>query len=119
MNDSLNLIEKLAGHENEEQMILVTGGSQEVKAIRAAKNDLEQRGYKLGNVYVRYMMKKYKLEEEEIADWIIKDLESGERREQAKRCEQQAAGCKGPAVILWNRGRLLFCNQVIKKCVLF
>lgn len=27
MNDSLNLIEKLAGHENEEHMILVTGGS--------------------------------------------------------------------------------------------
>ena len=66
-------------------MILVTGGRRELKAIRAAETDMEKRGYSIGNIYIRYILDKYKVKEEEAVEWILDDLETGQAKDDAKK----------------------------------
>ena len=57
-------------------MILITGGSRELKAARAAVSDLDERGYHILNLYTRYVMEKNKITPEEAVEWILKDIET-------------------------------------------
>ena len=59
-------------------MIMVTGGQRELAAIRSAQDDMEKRGYHVAHIYIRYILEKYKLREENAVQWIMTDMETGQ-----------------------------------------
>lgn len=75
-----HIIWRMIADKKREHMIFVTGGSREFQAIRTAREDLEQRGYRVGSIYIRYLFEKYRLKEEETAGWLLKDMETGQSR---------------------------------------
>lgn len=80
-----HIIWRMTADKKEEHMILVTGGRRELKAIRAAEADMEKRGYYIGNIYIRYMLDKYKVKEEEAVEWILNDMETGQAKDNVKK----------------------------------
>lgn len=71
-----HIIWKIVADKNRNHMILITGGSRELKAARAAVSDLDERGYHILNLYTRYVMEKNKITPEEAVEWILKDIET-------------------------------------------
>ena len=80
-----HIIWRMTADKKEKHMILVTGGRRELKAIRAAETDMEKRGYSIENIYIRYILDKYKVKEEEAVEWILDDLETGQAKDDAKK----------------------------------
>lgn len=80
-----HIIWRMTADKKEEHMILVTGGRRELKAIQAAEADMEKRGYYVGNIYIRYMLDKYKVKEEEAVEWILNDMETGQAKDNVKK----------------------------------
>lgn len=72
-----HVIWRLIADKKESHMILVTGGSRELKAIRSAKNEMGQRGYQVKNVYSKYTLQKRKLEGPAAVEDILEDLTEG------------------------------------------
>lgn len=73
-----HIIWRMTADKKAEHMVLVTGGRREFKAIRAAKTDMEKRGYHVENIYIRYMIEKYKLKEEDTIEWILNDMDTNQ-----------------------------------------
>lgn len=72
-----HVIWRLIADKKESHMILVTGGSRELKVIQTAKNEMEQRGYQVKNVYSKYTLQKRKLEGAAAVEGILADLAEG------------------------------------------
>lgn len=79
-----HIIWRMTADKKKEHMILVTGGSRELKAIRTARRDMEKRGYNVRDIYTRYMLEKNRLSEEDAIEWVINDVETGETGTQIK-----------------------------------
>ena len=73
-------------------MLLITGGSRELKAARAAVSDLGERGYHILNLYTRYVMEKNKITPEEAAEWILKDIETEKPKRVKERVKEKYQG---------------------------
>ena len=73
-------------------MILITGGSRELKAARAAVSDLDERGYHILNLYTRYVMEKNKITPEEAVEWILKDIETEKPKRMKERVKEKYQG---------------------------
>lgn len=79
-----HVIWRMNADKTKDHMILVTGGRREFKAIETARNDMEKRGYHVRNVYIRYMLEKYKLKEEDVAKWVLHDMETDQVKSDVK-----------------------------------
>lgn len=73
-----HIIWRAVADKNADHMILVTGGQRELNAIRTARDDMEKRGYHVAHIYIRYILEKYKLREENAVNWILDDMETGQ-----------------------------------------
>lgn len=80
-----HIIWRMTADKKEDHMILVTGGRRELKAIRTAETDMEKRGYNVKNIYIRYMLDKYKVKEQEAVSWILDDMETGQAKDNVKK----------------------------------
>lgn len=79
-----HVIWRMNADKTKDHMILVTGGRREFKAIETARNDMEKRGYHVRNIYIRYMLEKYKLKEEDVAGWVLHDMETDQLKSDVK-----------------------------------
>lgn len=73
----LHIIWRLIADKKEKHMIFVTGGDREFRAIKAAADDMAQRGYHVNNIYSKYILQKHKIREDEAVDEILYALSDG------------------------------------------
>ncbi|HJA68123.1 MAG TPA: hypothetical protein H9955_17740 [Candidatus Mediterraneibacter cottocaccae] len=76
--DVSHVIWRVVADKKGDHMIMVTGGQRELAAIRSAQDDMEKRGYHVAHIYIRYILEKYKLREENAVQWIMTDMETGQ-----------------------------------------
>lgn len=74
--DIAHIIQKLVADKTKDHMILVTGGGQELRTVRAAVSDMEQRGYHVANIYTKYFLQKTHLDIPDAAAQIFNDLQN-------------------------------------------
>ena len=75
-----HIVWRVVADKNGDHMILVTGGRRELAAIRTIRDDMEKRGYHASHIYIRYILEKYKLREEDAVKWMLNDMETGQSR---------------------------------------
>ncbi len=74
----LHVIRRLIADKKENHMLLVTGGRREFKAIKTAREEMNQRGYSVSNIYSRYLLQKHKLKQDAAVNWILYELSEGQ-----------------------------------------
>lgn len=60
--------------------VVVTGGSREFKSLKTVNDELSQRGYRLSNIYSKYIFEKHHMDQQEVVGKIIGDMEKKEAR---------------------------------------
>ena len=83
---------RLFADKNRNHMLLITCGSRELKAARAAVSDLGERGYHILNLYTRYVMEKNKITPEKAVEWILKDIETEKPKHMKERVKEKYQG---------------------------
>lgn len=73
-----HIIWKSVASKKRTHMILVTGGKREFRAVKRAKTEMEQRGYRVANVYTRYLLEKDSSNIASWVYWIMDDLTLGQ-----------------------------------------
>lgn len=73
-----HVIWRLVAGKSHNHLLVVTGGAREFQAIRTAAKDMEERGYKVKNIYTRYLFEKYKITPDMAVNDIMCDLAAGD-----------------------------------------
>lgn len=60
--------------------VVVTGGSREFESLKTVNDELSQRGYRLSNIYSKYVFEKHHMDQQEVIGKIIGDMEKKEAR---------------------------------------
>ena len=110
-----HIIWKIVADKNRNHMLLITGGSRELKAARAAVSDLGERGYHILNLYTRYVMEKNKITPEEAAEWILKDIETEKPKRVKERVKEKYQGMSRRELRKELRRELKECREYQKK----
>lgn len=84
-----HIIWKIVADKNRNHMLLITGGSREMKAARTAASDLGERGYHIINIYTRYVLEKNKITTEEAVEWILQDIEAEKTKHVKERIKEK------------------------------
>lgn len=75
----LHIIWRLTANKEEKHMVLVTGGQKEFHGIRAAMEDLRQRGYVTGGIFSQYLIEKQRMKPQEAVEWMLQELEEEDK----------------------------------------
>ena len=99
-----HIIWKIAASKSKTHMIFVTGGKRELRALQTAREEMEQRGYHVENVYARYFFERSRVAPDGAVEQIVREMT--EKRGNVPSVSGRRLAKKEVRRLLWTEKKL-------------